>query len=82
MQVFAILLPALFVAVRMGKIMMHTQEILFVQAFKTDLKRVFYHRNRRLGHSLAQTFRQVIRTDHPAFIFQHPQVQLLTGVGF
>ena len=63
MQVFAILLPALFVAISVGKIMMHTQEILFVQAFKTDLKRIFYHRNRRLSHSFAKTFRQVIRTD-------------------
>ncbi|MGQ7111344.1 hypothetical protein ACUOFC_23025, partial [Escherichia sp. TWPC-MK] len=30
-----------------------------------------------LSHSLAQTFRQVIRTDHPAFVFQHPSEMIL-----
>lgn len=83
MQVFAIpTLPALFVAISVGKIMMHTQEILFVQAFKTDLKRIFYHRK-----SSPESF---VRADIPAgdsnrssgFHLQHPQAQILTGVGF
>ena len=72
MQVFAVGFPARFFTVGGKKVGPHVVEILFAQALKTDLKRIFDHNDRRFRHAVAQALRQVVRANHPALILQHP----------
>ncbi|CNT58107.1 Uncharacterised protein [Salmonella enterica subsp. enterica serovar Bovismorbificans] len=53
MKIFTIRLPTGFIAVGVGEVVMHTDEILFTQSFQTKRKRIFHYRNGGLRHSFA-----------------------------
>ena len=72
MEVLAVCLPAFLFAIRGDKVAIHAIEILFAQPFEANVKWIFHHRQRRLRHAEAQALRQMVGTDHMAFIFQHP----------
>lgn len=71
-QILAVFFPARFLAVCGRKVCPHMVEILFAQALKADVKRVFDDNDRGFSHAVAQALRQVVGANHPALVFQHP----------